>query len=94
MRLNAENSEKKRVLTDVRSGPALALHKDMTFAGARCPTCQSHHIDQTFRTWCATYLRCGDCGNMWTWRHHAEAEERHDEALHPRRRHTDDGLRA
>jgi uncharacterized Zn finger protein len=66
----------------------------MTFTGARCPTCGSQHIDQTFRTWCATYLRCGDCGNMWTLRHHAEAEKAHDEALHPRRRHTDESVRA
>ena len=38
------------------------------------------------------YLRCGDCGDMWTMRHHAEAEEKDDEAMHPRRRHTDYGL--
>jgi len=29
---------------------------------------------------------------MWTMRHHAEAEEKDDEAMHPRRRHTDHGL--
>ena len=74
------------------NGPGLALHKGMTFAGARCPTCHSQHLDQTFRTWCATYLRCADCGNMWTLRHHAEAEEHDDEAVHPRRRRTDEGV--
>jgi Zn ribbon nucleic-acid-binding protein len=94
MRLPSEKWPKNRVWTHVRGGPAFALHKDMTFAGARCPSCHSLHIDQTFRTWCATYLRCGDCGNMWTLRHHADGEEPHDKVLHPHRRHTDEGVRA
>jgi uncharacterized Zn finger protein len=64
----------------------------MTSVDARCPTCHSLHIDLTLRTWCATYLRCGDCGDMWTVRHHAEAEDQHDETMHPRRRHTDEGV--
>jgi Zn ribbon nucleic-acid-binding protein len=94
MRQTSEKWRKQTVCTHVRGGPAFALHNDMMFPGARCPACHSQHIDQTFRTWCATYLRCGDCGNMWTMRHHAEAEEPHDEALHPRRRHTDDRVSA
>jgi hypothetical protein len=94
MRMATRKLLQIRAFTTYQHGPALALHQGMTFAGARCPTCQSHHIDQTFRTWCATYLRCGDCGDMWTLRHHAEAEEQHDEAVHPRRRHTDGGARA
>ncbi len=94
MRPDVRNLAKMRHSPACRRGLALALHQGMTLAGARCPSCQSNHIDQTFRTWCATYLRCGDCGNMWTLRHHAEAEEQHDEAMHPRRRHTDGGVRA
>ena len=74
------------------SWPPPCATPGMTCTEAHCPTCHSHHIDLTFRTWCATYLRCGDCGDMWTMRHHAEAEEKDDEAMHPRRRHTDHGL--
>ena len=45
MRLRSEKWPKNLVWTHVRGGPAFALHKDMTFAGARCPSCHSLHID-------------------------------------------------
>ena len=65
----------------------------MTLGIARCPTCGSRRVVETLRTWCATYLRCDDCDDMWTVRHAADTDD-HDEAVHPRRRHTDKGLSA
>jgi hypothetical protein len=50
-------------------------------------------VVQTLRTWSATYLRCDDCGDMWTVRHAADPDH-HDEGVHPRRRHTDKEMSA
>jgi hypothetical protein len=46
-------------------------------------------VGETLRTWCASYLQCIDCGNMWTERLPLEERNETTGTEHPRRRRSD-----
>lgn len=59
-----------------------------------CPECRSRKVSETLRTYCASYLRCDECANMWTLRLPGSppplpSDMPEDEAPVPRRRRSD-----